>query len=241
MSTIHTQVVPQLLLNVCSAEQPIAGLSVSALLELVTNAASASTVEVLITATSSNGKDTRGCALLALLKVLQAAPENPACADAVRDIVDGDSQPLLASLKAGLVDSEQQVRGAAAELFWAVDALLPRDSMSRRAVWWRHSLFPRPPGPSSPGSWLRYALGTCILAAQGPLGGCGVAVRPGCQHTGASAARCLRSSTRGVSGRSTTQSRCRKLPRAASSSRRTCPRSVCRACSSMLTQSAVSW
>ena len=38
---------------------------------------------------------------------------------------------------------------------------------------------PGPPGAGSASCWLRSALGTSRRAAQGPMGGCGAAVRPG--------------------------------------------------------------
>ena len=45
--------------------------------------------------------------------------------------------------------------------------------------WWCHSSLPRPPrGPTLSAPRLRCALGTSRSAAQGPMGGCGAAVRP---------------------------------------------------------------
>ena len=40
-----------------------------------------------------------------------------------------------------------------------------------RLPWWHHSSLPWPPGADSPGARLRYALGTSLSAAQGPMGG----------------------------------------------------------------------
>ena len=53
-------------------------------------------------------------------------------------------------------------------------------SMVTVPSWWRHSSLPWPPGADSPGSWLRYALGTIRRAAQGPVGGlrCGREAKP---------------------------------------------------------------
>ena len=45
--------------------------------------------------------------------------------------------------------------------------------------WWRHSPMPWPVAACSPGPRLHCALGTNRSAAQGPVGGCGAAVRPG--------------------------------------------------------------
>ena len=43
--------------------------------------------------------------------------------------------------------------------------------------WWCHSSLAWLPGAGSSGAWLRYALGTSRSATQGPMGGCGAAVR----------------------------------------------------------------
>ena len=45
--------------------------------------------------------------------------------------------------------------------------------------WWCHSSLPWPPEVDCPGSWPHDALGASRSAAQGPMGGCGAAVRPG--------------------------------------------------------------
>ena len=55
----------------------------------------------------------------------------------------------------------------------------PHRRMVRPLSWQCHSSLPWPAGAESPGSWLRYALGTSRSASQGPKGGCGAAVRPG--------------------------------------------------------------
>ena len=58
---------------------------------------------------------------------------------------------------------------------------MEHDSMVKVPSWWcHHRLLVWPPlGASSPAALLRYALGTNRRAAQGPMGGCGAAVRPG--------------------------------------------------------------
>ena len=51
--------------------------------------------------------------------------------------------------------------------------------LTRQARWSATARHLSLPGPDSPGSWLRGALGPSHRAAQGPMGGCVAAVRPG--------------------------------------------------------------
>ena len=53
--------------------------------------------------------------------------------------------------------------------------------LQKVSPWQHHSSLPRAPRAGSPGSWLRYgySLRTSRWAAQGPMGACSAAVRPG--------------------------------------------------------------
>ena len=55
----------------------------------------------------------------------------------------------------------------------------PPRRMVKGSSWQYPGSLPWPAGAESPGSWLRYALGTSRSASQGPKGGCSAAVRPG--------------------------------------------------------------